>query len=755
MLDLCQAVCKKGHPIDPFEHLTTYEPAGDPEILENDRDILVPISITDPTAEAENSISTTAPPTTLSLQLPGNGMTQEFNNNIGNEPSTELLDLLFNSPFQRPLRLTESNIPPDLNTNVVNNVFQTPVDISPNGSISTRGGNEGMANKIQATWMGNSKSAASKASPRFWQEIAFGAKENIFSSPNLPPGYQIDGDMGRSEISLTDSCKARLRRLKGKYLVCGCTGFSDDWGCGYDYHCINTTEVFEQGFYLYSRKYQPFYPVLHPATFDPDKTSDLLLFVMCMIGISFFKTDDAVSFIRKLYPSILKEVCTQLALATTTCETPASILGILVLAHHTLFLFISTGGHLCHDRSRDLYLRTITIAQQYGYFCSRFDQIHDLLLSLQIDESARWIAWSRAESTKNLIIGLALHDSWLSDLFSTSPIIATDALVICLPMEINLYKVTTSSEWSQLLDEASCSNETFELSSHHFHLPNLQGHQHALSMYGILCSILLRVSADTHRLITSSDLVPAEEHQYVPWNVFRLDKRASIVAPLLPSVIHTFEGAFRQSNPNCIVIWHSVGMLLTADMNVLSSAAGRNGAECMLDARQALISWAYTPAARRACLHAAQSIRILSHRKPADGTAFQSVRTLFMSALVLAFYLLAMPETACLQSPTWVDFDLASSNIDWTVIGDEGLSNLEPSDIEMQNQVKLEDAAVRFVRFGGPILIDGKRYEPGPRHGQRIILEVAGLLDEVGTHWMAGYSQLLYMIHDTLVTVTP
>ncbi|KAJ5727258.1 hypothetical protein N7493_005078 [Penicillium malachiteum] len=661
------------------EHLNRHQLARDPEIDEIDRDILVPISITDPTAEAENSISSTEPPTALSLQLAGNGMNQEYHNNVGNEPSTELLDLLFNSPFQRPLRpITTSNIPPGLNTNIVNDVFQTPVDISPNGSTSTRGGNEGMANKIQASWMGNAKSTASKASPRFWQEIAFGAKENIFSSPNLPPGYQIDGVVGRSEISLTDSCKARLRRLKGKYLVCGCTGFSDDWGCGYDYHCINTTEVFEQGFYLYSRKYQPFYPVLHPATFDPDKTSDLLLFVMCMIGISFFKTDDAVSFIRKLYP----------------------------------------------------------IAQQYGYFCSRFDQIHDLLLSLQIDESARWIAWSRAESTKN-------------------PIIATDALVVCLPMEINLYKASTSSEWSQLLDDAPCSNETFELSSHHFHLPNLQGHQHALSMYGLLCSILLRVLADTHRLITSSDLVPAEKHQYVPWNVFRLDKRASIVAPLLASVIHTFEGTLRQSNPNCIVIWHSVCMLLTADMNVLSSAAGRNGPECMLDARQALISWAYTPAARRACLHAAQSIRILSHRKPADGTAFQSVRTLFMSALVLAFYLLAMPETACLQSPTWVDFDLASSDIDWTVIGDEGLSNLDSSDIEIQNQVKLEDAAVRFVRFGGPILIDGKRYEPGARHAQRIILEVAGLLDEVGTHWMAGYSQILYMIHDTMVTVTP
>lgn len=509
-----------------------------------------------------------------------------------------------------------------------------------------------------------------------------------------------------------------------------------------------------------------------------------------------------------LFKVVLNEVYTQLVFAAVDCETPNRLLEYLVLAHHTLFLFISTGvcylssyslsfilthhqGHLHPEKSRALYLQTMIVSNSTSsedslrfsnFFPTRL--LNNMAFSVRnsitlikcccyrslrsVQDGLLGVGWNQQRSKSifdsphpngngkltyhldSLIIGLVLHDSWLSELFSVDPIIPTDALVVYLPMEIDLYKASTSSEWSQRIDGAKPSNQRVELSSHSFHLPDLQGPIHVLSMYGLLCSVLLRVFADTRRLVTNSDLIPPEKHQFVPWNICRLDKRASMVSPLLVKLIQAYDTTLRDSNPNCIVIWHSVCMLLTSDINILSRASGRDGPEYMFEARQALRSWAYTPSARRACLHAAQSFRILSHRKPADGTAFQSVRTLFMSALILGFYLLASQEIVCLESPSGLDpFDLANSTIDWRVIGDEGMSNLEcPS----HDPVKLEDPAVRFIRFGGPTLIDGKRYDPGACHAQRILLEFAGLLDEVGTHWMASYAQLLYMIHDTMIT---
>ncbi|KAJ5287476.1 hypothetical protein N7478_003162 [Penicillium angulare] len=418
---------------------------------------------------------------------------------------------------------------------------------------------------------------------------------------------------------------------------------------------------------------------------------------MSMIGVSFLKTDDAIDFIRELYPT----------------------------------------------------------AQRFGFFCSSFDDTYDMLFSANTEQqrnSSEWIAWSRAESTKKY--GLVLHDSWLSGLFSMNPIISTDNLVLCLPMEVSLYKAPTPAEWSRLLNETPHPNQKFELSSHTFHLPDLQGPIPIHSMYGLLCSVLLRAFADTHRLVVCSDLLPVDQHQHIPWNICRLDKRASIIAPLLMQLIQLYDTNLRESNPNGIVIWHSIWMLLTIDINVLFRAAGHDGPQPMFDARQTLSSWACTPAARRACLHAVQSLRILSHRKPADGTAFQSVRTLFISALILGFYVLVSPDMACKESPgpRSINFDLDSSVVDWKIIGDEGISNPESPSMVPRNSTKLDDPAVRFIRFGGPILIDGKRYDSGARHAQRIFLEFASLLDEVGTHWMAGYARLLYMIHHTLAT---
>lgn len=334
------------------------------------------------------------------------------------------------------------------------------------------------------------------------------------------------------------------------------------------------------------------------------------------------------------------------------------------------------------------------------------------------------------------------------------PIIQVHSLSVNVPQSNVLYEASNCHRWSQLLTETSTNSNILELSSHHFSLPELRGPIHAFSMYGLLCSVLLRVSADIYRLVSSSDIVPESQHQHVPWKICQFDKRANIAAPLLSSLIRVYDQTLRNSNPNCIVIWHSVCILLTVDVNGLARAAGRDGLEFMADARRDLRSWANTAASRRACLHAAQVFRTLAHRKPADGTAFQSVRTLFMSALVLGLYILLGPDSlASDHFDGSGSLDLANADIDWKAIGNVGMSDPVSSPPSAES-VELEDAGIRFIRHGGPIIIDGKKYRPGSRHAQRIILDFAGLLDEVGTHWMADYTRLLYMIHDTMVEPT-
>lgn len=197
------------------------------------------------------------------------------------------------------------------------------------------------------------------------------------------------------------------------------------------------------------------------------------------------------------------------------------------------------------------------------------------------------------------------------------------------------------------------------------------------------------------------------------------------------------------------MIWDSVCILLTVYIDTRGRVAGRDGVESMIETCSALASWVETASARRACLHAAQPFRILSHRKPADGTAFQSVRTLFMAGLVLGVYILTNPKS--IHSYKTVDrepFGLADDYVDWKLVGDEGYSS-SPSP-RSENGDLAEDKAVRFIRLGGPAVINREVYHPGTCHAQRIILEFASLLDEVGTHWMADCAQLWDIVHVTM-----
>lgn len=120
-----------------------------------------------------------------------------------------------------------------------------------------------------------------------------------------------------------------------------------------------------------------------------------------------------------------------------------------------------------------------------------------------------------------------------------------------------------------------------------------------------------------------------------------------------------------------------------------------------------------------------------------------------MSALVLGLYILMGPTYE--RTGESGVFDLADTEVNWIEVGDEGVSNSglpDPSHPLIQNEV--ENPAVYFIRHGGPILFSGKIYHPGARHAQRMILDFAELLDEVGTHWMADYPRLLYMVNDTM-----
>lgn len=221
------------------------------------------------------------------------------------DSNTDFLNLLFNPPFNDQFTSNGAlGVSPSVDMEITSLVHPA-IEVFDNTGVITNARNSSQnLIEIGKIWPGNSES---KARPHFWHEIAFASPENIFSRHDIrscmEPAQADPDQIDAVDVRLTGEVKERLRHLKKKSLTCPCDSvFGDQTTCGQRYLCTNTTEVFDQGLYLYLHKYQPSYPILHPATFRPEDASELVLFVMCMIGISYLKTEDAATFIRRTYP---------------------------------------------------------------------------------------------------------------------------------------------------------------------------------------------------------------------------------------------------------------------------------------------------------------------------------------------------------------------------------------------------------------------------------------------------------------------
>lgn len=164
--------------------------------------------------------------------MPLSGLSQSFSGQ--GDSNTEMLSVLFNSSFEQSLYPMElpGNAPGLPLNHSVPEIFPSAVPFSPNSSISNRGGVDGITSRIQKVWPASPQQSDSNIRPYFWQEIAFGSLENIFSSCDLAvgvldPALEDRKGINEWEISLSDNSKARLRNLKRKLMVCGCSDFLD------------------------------------------------------------------------------------------------------------------------------------------------------------------------------------------------------------------------------------------------------------------------------------------------------------------------------------------------------------------------------------------------------------------------------------------------------------------------------------------------------------------------------------------------
>jgi hypothetical protein len=337
-------------------------------------------------------------------------------------------------------------------------------------------------------------------------------------------------------------------------------------------------------------------------------------------------------------------------------------------------------------------------------------------------------------------------DTWYSGVLHTSPIMRTDDIQIILPCDAALFQAPSAMKWAQLVSKGhpNCM-PSVGLFSDCMSLPELNMTLDPVSMNGILSILRLRISQDFHRLLSGTH-VRASQQSFIPCKTYELDPRAKNTPYLVVQIIKVYGRLISNMNPNCFVLWHNMCIMLAADIRLFEIGAGCAGAATARQALDDIAIWTQTPSARRACLHAAQTFKLMSNRRSSDGDPFHASADLFISALILGLYVFMIPPKVESSSIS-PGFDLID-DVDWDIVGSEGLS-------DENTHLPSDDAAVNFIRNGGGICFDGVIHQPGYEAARRILLDYARLLEDIG-RWRVRinqFSRVLRIMSDALVDV--
>ena len=284
-----------------------------------------------------------------------------------------------------------------------------------------------------------------------------------------------------------------------------------------------------------------------------------------------------------------------------------------------------------------------------------------------------------------------------------------------------------------------------------FHLKgcidNILFQPHALqptSMYALLNVIKHFISDIQHRHFAQIDDWNGL-NRLVPWQTYQLDFRARALVSIIVSLTHGATAATKSTDLNVRVLWHNVNINLTANLQVFELAAGRAGPVRGANAIKDVAEWSKTPAARRACVHAAQTYKLISQRKVSESVMLNCMSALFAAALILGLYIFQMrPDQMAGNVPV---FDLLGE-VDWTLVGEAGLSDATASSVNIFDAPQ-RTAATDFIEFGGPVTIGGVP-ACGYVSARRVLLDFAQLMDGMGVWRPKTFSRILHIMSDVL-----
>ena len=603
--------------------------------------------------------------------------------------------------------------------------------------------------------------------PKLWRDVIASPLDNILAE---------DGDVDVHEkIASNWGLDAELRaRLKENFRTPVATRHpSPRPGNGIDSSAASNMpdatgfpppEILDIALGLFFRRFHPTVPFIHVPTFCVRSVPPHLLFAMCLIGLSILGTTGALRFVSKMFSSFLDRVSDEMATCTSGTAPPLQQVTVYATALLTLHLATMTGDKDSLAQCQMLYASLIAICQQNGLFSSTDGEDLDLLISELHESENQWKAWCRVESTKRLILSLLTLDAWNSSILSRSPIIRSELVSIIAPCSDHLFNAKSATQWHSLLRSGqSVTAATLKIQDLHTaaFTSDLTYPLGYLGASSLLALLQIQILESYIRLMPSSHL---QLGPFIPYQLYASDLKAR---SLKPAVLAAYATCCSSGNTNCTVLWHVLNMALLSDVRTFEHAAGKHGAAPATPALESISQWSQTVSARRACVHAAQTFRLMSERKVSENVTVHSVAALFTAALVLSLYLFMVSPSTNFEVRGRV-VELLEAEVDWSELGSVGYEEDGESGVvgglrQAGNQkgglligFDEECSPVKhFVKYGGTISLGGVSQEPGYESARRLLLDFANLMDGISGRRLRSWTQVLHIMSDDLMNVDP
>ncbi|KPM38715.1 hypothetical protein AK830_g7828 [Neonectria ditissima] len=577
--------------------------------------------------------------------------------------------------------------------------------------------------RIRRLWSRQRPKLAARLISQLWEQVIHHKADNIFATSRIPSchfTHRVSHSQQASSWSMDEECRARLEYYcKELDEFCGCQESSDEAQFTPQSHFSESPNDSDSG-------------ILSPnLTFY---AQDWAIFSGPKANQSLCQT---ISQGTNLMPFCLGEITSQ---ALSNCTAP-DLLTTLASTLMVVYLALGFRDEIDECQAYKLCAQMLSMADKQGLFDA--NQGDDPALQLRqgpSDSEGHWKAWARVE----LIFCLVWLDMAYARLMNIAGVIEIDKVELHLPCADALFDGSTSASFSHAIQRGAKLTMP-RMNIRHFHetpAPLLND----TSAQTLLRALYLRVIAARARGSDENNQFLGSHPVHVSLAVESSAKHAIANVLLMPTIQ---ESVLKSRNKMNALGWNYICITLTADINLLEIASGRDGLEAASTALMQVAEWSRSAGARRAVLHAGQVFDILDSSRIRESHLTRPDLVLFVSALVISQYVSTPGHSEDCIDASLFPLELLQ-NIDWAAVGSEGLVATMGASSSSASK-GASDEVRNFIQHGGPVAFAGEVQNCGSLSARKIVRKFAHLSDDFGTWDGSGYSQLLKMMCDSSV----